>query len=218
MKNRMNAKGRGELKAVGMGGDLMDDGERTEFNMIEFGRGTKGFDVTTGEPDEIARPESGKGARAKVVVMRLSLLSLGEGEFGDGESSVNVVEMLLGCRGRGGGGRLGRETGRVIAVGEEKRGMLGGGMSGGVVSKFSEGKEGDPIKLLIVAVGSKIVFKGLDGTFRLTIGLRMESSGKRGSDVTKGEEMLPKMGGKDGVTVSDDCRREAMETDNVGEE
>ena len=119
-------------------GELSLYRERAETNVVEFVRGTSGFDVTTEEPDELVGGERGHVRNATVVVPRLAVLRELEVRAKLVVNTGDVVVEIGGSRDVDGIGKTGSESGMEAEVREE-RGHFCRLVSVDVVGERSEG-------------------------------------------------------------------------------
>ena len=66
----------GKTELIGKGRNLAVYGKRTKSTVVEFVRGTGGFDVTAKEPDKLIRLVLGSFGNMLVVVVRLNTLGM----------------------------------------------------------------------------------------------------------------------------------------------
>lgn len=77
MKNGVKAREIGrETELIGEGRNLAIDGKRTESTVVEFVRGTGGFDITAKEPDKLIRLVLRSFGNVLVVMVRLNTLGV----------------------------------------------------------------------------------------------------------------------------------------------
>src|SRR5215471_13265786 len=97
----------------------------------------------------------------------------------------------------------------IAFIGEERR-YAGGGTRSIIVCEFRKWKELRPIVLLIIAIDTEVLFKGLIKSFGLPIAFWMITGGKMEFHVQRLTERTEEMRHEFGTPVGGDMRRYTM--------
>ena len=150
------------------------DGVGAEESPREFLRRACRRDVFRADIDEVAYFEL-RGRNTVLVSLDL-VAGLSSSDVG-AEMGMEFVEVHCELTSAGGGQialRVDSEVGVIALVGEEGRDS-GGGVGSVVVRELRKRQELRPVVLLVVAVESEVLFKGLVDALRLAITFRVVS-------------------------------------------
>jgi hypothetical protein len=89
------------------------------------------------------------------------------------------------------------------------------GVNGIVVAEFGQVEEVGPVVLIVVAVGSKVLFQNLVDLFRLSVGLWVECRGEVGSNIKSLDKGFPEVGVEDRTSVGYDVLGDTMQAHNM---
>src|SRR5205807_7006946 len=168
-----------ELQTVGMGSNGCKNCEGTQTLVVQLGRGSSGADISCIQPNSIPYMEVGCGDPSSISVLLLPVL-------GEGHLSPEVVMYLL-----HGINKLCTRDFRVtvhrlrflqqvhtgvVAIISEERGDTSSFRGVVVCCEFCHGEPQGPVVLLVVHIGSQVLFHDSINSFRLTISLGVECS------------------------------------------
>src|SRR5690554_4637913 len=178
MKDVMDTHRWRELNLERDWGDLFEERERAKVSRLEGGGGVRGViggsDVFGAEKDEITF-FVGVWPSTRVGVLGLADLGLKETVACSSEGSLLRRHEGVEIGGRGGAGaEQGRRYSRVETMIEKKGRDASGRMNRVVVCKLSGGQVEIPVILFVVDKSAQHSLEGLDCTFGLAIGLRVE--------------------------------------------
>ena len=163
--------------------------------MVELLHGSLRGDIPSVEPCEVVHLEC-VGDGVSSVLGCVSVLLQRRGELFP-KVGVKGAEVLDHSRGLGGGSvvEVDVERGVIAFVGEEGGGARSG-VRGVVVGELGEGKEVDPVVLLVVDVDSEVLLEHLVDAFGLAVGLGVVGGGEVGFDAKEVAEGSPELGGE----------------------
>ena len=165
--------------------------------------------------DHVARGEDRCGRAAAVVVSRHIVLRLGQRRLGFFERVLHPVRELVNCFDVGRRLMQFEAHPRVSAGIEEEGRLLCGGVDVVVVGKLRQGEECVPVVLSFSDEEPQVLSQFLVDPFRLSVGLRMVSSRRRGFDSQQSVRFLHEGSDELRSAVGDDLPREAMKFPDV---